>query len=50
MSHEDDQMESYYGFEDTEEDFEAEQEEKVRVAEERLDNGEEGNNWQMPKM
>ena len=40
MSYEDDMMEAYYGFEDTEDDFQSDQEEKIRVAEERYDNGE----------
>ena len=42
MSYEDDMMEAYYGFENTEEDFQADQDEKIRVAEERLDNAELG--------
>ena len=32
MAHEDDLMEQYYGFENTEENFEADQEEKIRKA------------------
>jgi hypothetical protein len=40
MSYEDDMMEEFCGFENTEEDFEADQDEKIRVAEERLDNAE----------
>lgn len=40
MAQEDDEMEKYCGFENTEEDFEADQDEKIRVAEERLDNAE----------
>lgn len=38
MSHEDDEMEKFCGFENTEEDFEADQDEKTRKAEEQLDN------------
>lgn len=38
MAYEDDLMESYYGFENTEEDFEAKQEENIRKAEEKIDN------------
>lgn len=41
MAYEDDLMEQYCGFENTEEDFEAEQEDKIRKAEEQLDNKEE---------
>lgn len=33
----DDSMEQFYGFENTEEDFEAEEEEDIRKAEETLD-------------
>ena len=41
MAHEDDLMESYYGWENTEDDFQAYQEEKIRKAEEEYDNREE---------
>ena len=39
MAYEDDQMEQFCGWENTEEDWEAEQEEKIRKAEELIDQG-----------
>ena len=38
MASEDDEMEAFYGHEKTEADFQADEEEKIRVAEEEYDN------------
>lgn len=39
MSYEDDMMEKFHGFEDTEDDFQDAEDEKIRVAEEQIDQG-----------